>query len=132
MPCYKHAAIFHHLIMHQLNRTRVNKQECLKILRTDCNDYACYVAKILDLIEHGIIKVGTQIYWNRRVGNNFSAEVLANGKIKTSDGRSHKSPSGAARSLIGRPVDGWKVWRTSDGTSLYELRDKLTLKTDCR
>jgi len=88
------------------------------------------VAKISDLIEQGILPVGTRLVWKRRGGNNFSAEVLANGAIKTSDGRTHKSPSGAARSLVGRPVDGWTVWRTSDGTLLSELRAKLTLKID--
>ena len=61
---------------------------------------------------------------------NGRVEVLANGAIKTADGRSHKSPSGAARSQVGRPVDGWTVWRTSDGTPLGELRTKLTLKID--
>jgi|DEB19_MinimDraft_3_1074340.scaffolds.fasta_scaffold74007_2 hypothetical protein len=88
------------------------------------------MAKISDLIAQGLMTVGTQLVWNRRNGKNFTAEVLANGAIKTSDGRSHKSPSGAARSLVGRPVDGWTVWRTSDGTPLGELRTKLTLKID--
>ena len=83
------------------------------------------MAKISDLIDEGILAVGTRIVWHRRGGNNFSAEVLANGIIKTSDGRLHKSPSGAARSLVGRPVDGWAVWRTSDGRPLSELRLKL-------
>lgn len=86
------------------------------------------MAKISDLIEQGLLPVGTQLVWNRRGGENFSAEVLANGAIKTADGRSHKSPSGAARSQVGRPVDGWTVWRTSDGTPLGELRTKLTRK----
>ncbi len=88
------------------------------------------MAKISDLIEQGILPVGTRLVWNRRGGKNFSAEVLANGAIKTSDGRSHKSPSGAARSLVGRPVDGWTVWRTSDGIPLGELRTQLSLKID--
>ncbi len=86
------------------------------------------MVKILDLIDLGILPVGTQLVWLRRGGGNFSAEILANGTIKTSDGRSHKSPSGAARSLVGRPVDGWTVWRTGDGTPLSELRKKLTSK----
>ena len=88
------------------------------------------MAKISDLIERGVLPIGTRLIWKRRGGNNFSAEVLANGTIKTSDGRSHKSPSGAARSLVGRPVDGWAVWRTSNGTPLSELRSKLNLKID--
>lgn len=86
--------------------------------------------KISDLIEQGILPTGTRLVWKRRGGKNFFAEVLANGTIKTSDDRSHKSPSGAARSLVGRPVDGWTVWRISDGTPLSALRTKLTPKID--
>jgi len=82
------------------------------------------VEKISDLIDRGLLSAGTRLVWKRRGGNNFSAEVLANGSIKTFDGRVHKSPSGAARSLVGRPVDGWSVWRTSNGTRLSELRSK--------
>lgn len=86
------------------------------------------MVKISDLIELGILPVGTQLVWTRRGGSNFSAEILADGAIKTLDGRSHKSPSGAARSLVGRPVDGWTVWRTSEGTPLSELRKKIASK----
>ena len=83
------------------------------------------MAKISDLIEQGLLPAGTVLEWKRRGGNNFAAEVLANGSIKTSDGRVHKSPSGAARSLVSRPVDGWAVWRTKSGETLSELRSKL-------
>ncbi len=85
------------------------------------------MAKVSDLIEQGLLPIGTLLIWKRRGGNNFVAEVLANGSMKTSDGRIHKSPSGAARSLVGRPVDGWAVWRTSDGKPLSELRLKLQI-----
>ena len=85
------------------------------------------MTKISDLIEQGLLPIGTLLVWKRRGGNNFVAEVLANGSIKTSDGRVHKSPSGAARSLVGRPVDGWAVWRISDGKPLSELRLKLQI-----
>lgn len=83
------------------------------------------MVKISDLLSAGLLPVGTRLIWKRRGGKNFSAEVLANGTLKTSDGRLHKTPSGAARSLIGRPVDGWAVWRTSDGLPLSEYRSKL-------
>ena len=83
------------------------------------------MAKISDLIEQGLLPIGTLLVWKRRGGNNFVAEVLANGSMKTSDGRIHKSPSGAARSHVGRPVDGWAVWRTKNGETLSELRSKL-------
>lgn len=81
--------------------------------------------KIYDLILAGVLPAGTRLSWKRRGGSNFMAEITANGTIKTADGRLHKTPSGAARSLIGRPVDGWAVWRTNDGTTLSEFRSKL-------
>jgi hypothetical protein len=83
------------------------------------------VANVSDLIEQGILPIGTILVWKRRGGKNFTAEVLENGLIRTSDGRVHKSPSGAARSLVGRPVDGWAVWRTINNETLSELRSKL-------
>ena len=80
---------------------------------------------ISDLLASGVLQVGSKLVWKRRNGEHFSAEITAEGKIKTSDGTSHKSPSGAARSLIGRPVDGWMVWQTFDGQRLSDHRSKL-------
>ena len=83
------------------------------------------MAKVSDLIDAGLINIGAKLTWKRRDRSNFSAEVQPDGKIKTDNGQVHKTPSGAARKLVGRPVDGWSVWRTSDGTTLSELRHKL-------
>ena len=80
---------------------------------------------ISDLIKADFLAIGTKLVWKRRDGQSFSAEIVQGGLIKTTDGVSHKTPSGAARSLIGRPVDGWAVWRISDGTAIGDLRSKL-------
>ena len=78
------------------------------------------------LLNSGLLKVGTRLVWKRRGGEHFSAEIIEGGRIKTSDGSLHKSPSGAARSLIGRPVDGWIVWQTTDGQQLSDYRSRLS------
>jgi hypothetical protein len=38
------------------------------------------------------------------------------------EGRVYSTPSAAAKSVTGKPVDGWKFWRTPDGKQLSELR----------
>lgn len=80
---------------------------------------------VANLIAAGLVDSGTRLTWKRRGGNNFFAEVQSNGSIKTADGAVHKSPSGAARKLVGRPVDGWSVWRVPSGKTLGEIRRQL-------
>lgn len=63
--------------------------------------------------------------WKRRVlHSTFTAVVQPDGSLKTEDGKSHKSPSGAAKHLNGgKPVDGWIAWKVKDsGKSLADLR----------
>jgi hypothetical protein len=83
------------------------------------------VISVSNLIAAGLVKSGTRLTWKRRGGDNFSAEIQSNGFIKTSDGAVHKSPSGAAKKLISRPVDGWNVWRVPSGFTLADLRKQL-------
>ena len=80
---------------------------------------------VKNLIDAGLLIANSQVSWRRRGGSQFLAEVLPNGFIKTSNGQVHKSPSGAARSLVGRPVDGWAVWRVAGGKTLASLRAEL-------
>ena len=81
---------------------------------------------VLDLLNAGLVNCGTHLTWRRRGSSISTAEVQSNGFLKTEDGSLHKSPSGAARKFVGRPIDGWAVWRTPSGESLSDLRKKVT------
>jgi hypothetical protein len=77
---------------------------------------------IKDLIDSGKLQVGTNLTMKKH-GNIISALVTQEGFIKTSDGKLHKSPSGAARSFNGgKPIDGWLAWKLEDGSKLGSLR----------
>lgn len=83
------------------------------------------MANLKDLIRLGLISPGTEIVWQRRVAKvSHSAVIDGNGIITTSDGISHKTPSGAAKHLNkNKPVDGWIAWKLkSNKVSLSELR----------
>ena len=86
------------------------------------------MANIKDLIKLGLISVGTEIIWRRRVANVTHIAIIdGNGVITTSDGVKHKTPSGAAKHLNNnKPVDGWIAWKIkSNKVSLNELRSKV-------
>lgn len=76
------------------------------------------------LIKVGKIRVGEQLTWQRRgLGVKHAAQVIAGGKIQTSDGVVHKTPSGAAKHFNGnKPVDGWLAWKLANGKPLGSLR----------
>jgi len=76
------------------------------------------------LIKVGKIRVGEQLTWQRRgLGVKHAAQVIAGGKIQTSDGAVHKTPSGAAKHFNGnKPVDGWLAWKLANGKPLGSLR----------
>jgi hypothetical protein len=83
------------------------------------------MASLLELIQGGSISEGEKLVWSRRIeGSTHHAHVGAVGEVVTSDGKKHKTPSGAARHLNGgKPVDGWIVWKVAaTGKSLAELR----------
>ena len=54
--------------------------------------------------------------------------IHKDGAIETSDGKRHKTPSGAAKHLNNyKPVDGWIAWRLKNsGEQLSTLRAKLS------
>ncbi len=77
---------------------------------------------IKDLIESGKLQAGASLSMKKH-GKVISAVVTVEGFIKTSDGKLHKSPSGAARSFNGgKPIDGWLTWKLDDGSKLDSLR----------
>lgn len=81
---------------------------------------------IRDLIKGNFLKEGDRLIWNRRSLNLVHmATVSAVGTISTEDGAIHKSPSGAAKHLGNRPVDGWLAWKLEDsGESLASVRNR--------
>lgn len=85
---------------------------------------------VIDLIKRGLISPDSKIVWKRRTQNQeFTAVIGSDGAITTSDGKKHKTPSGAAKHLNGnKPVDGWLAWKLqSTGESLAEVRSKIKL-----
>ncbi len=76
------------------------------------------------LLLRGDLKAGDKLYWDRpRVGQRYTATVLANGDLDIGTGRPEQSPSGAARAVSGTHVDGWTAWRRErDGKILNDLR----------
>ena len=87
------------------------------------------MAKLNELIETNLIDANAILSWKHH-GKIENATLLSDGTIKTSDGKIHKTPSGAARHLNGnKPIDGWLAWKI-EGTkiSLSEIRAKLLEK----
>ena len=79
-----------------------------------------------DLVKAGKLENGTELSWKRIREGSIHSAVIENGKIKTSDGVIHNSPSGAAKHLNGnKPIDGWKCWRIEPSKKLInELRSR--------
>ena len=80
-----------------------------------------------DLLKAGILNEGDTLIWKRRVqGITHEARINNDGTIETSDGKKHKTPSGAAKHLNNdKPVDGWIAWRLKhSGVQLITLRAK--------
>jgi hypothetical protein len=74
-----------------------------------------------ELVKSGAIPVGTELVWKRRIQGETHTATVAQGAIRTADGKVHKSPSGAARHLNnGKPVDGWKVWKIKESGLLID------------
>ena len=82
---------------------------------------------ILDLIQGNCLKDGDRLVWSRKsLQLAHVATVLATGVIMTVDGAIHKSPSGAAKHLGNRPVDGWLAWKLEgSGESLASVRERF-------
>lgn len=71
------------------------------------------MAALTRLLRDGTLLAGDVIVWRRpKVKATFEATVLPNGKIETSDGVAHNSPSSAAKHLNGGvAINGWRVWK---------------------
>jgi hypothetical protein len=79
------------------------------------------------LLKSGSVSAGDKLVWSRRVmKTSHEAEINEDGTISTSDGRKHKTPSGAAKHLNqDKPVDGWIAWKhLKSGKKLHVLRSE--------
>jgi hypothetical protein len=87
------------------------------------------MSSLRDLLKSGLISAGDELFWEKKNFRlTFTATVLANGIIETSDGVAHTSPSMAARHVnMGISTNGWRVWRLAKSKqSLFELRKILS------
>ena len=77
---------------------------------------------LLQLITSGKLPSGTTLHHQGRqhATRTVTATVVADG-IRYS-GRTYSSPSAAARTITGRPVDGWIFWKLPSGELLGSLR----------
>lgn len=83
--------------------------------------------KLARLVDAGLLHDGQVVTWHRRdLGHTYTATVTAEGHLLTGDGTLHLSPDSCATALAGYPCRGWNAWRTSHGTLLSQLRDKLS------
>lgn len=75
-----------------------------------------------DLLEPGTVLTFRQ----RRANRSGRAVVTADGQLVV-DGHSSPfpSPSKAAEAVTGNIINGWTLWRTPDGSTLDQLRQKL-------
>ncbi|MFF7728242.1 CBS domain-containing protein [Streptomyces sp. NPDC008001] len=82
---------------------------------------------VSDLVRAGLLSAGARLtFRQRRAGQEYLAQVTADGRIQLSDGQRFKSPSAAAAAATGRgPYDGWTAWALDDGTLLDVVRQRL-------
>lgn len=82
---------------------------------------------ISDLLNRGLLKVGEEIVFTRRsLKIEHRAQIQANGLIITEDGKTHRSPSGAAKHFTKKPIDGWHAWKVrSSQRTLANLRAQI-------
>lgn len=77
---------------------------------------------LTDVMSAGLIDAGTTLYVRRKGHSHRTATLLPDGSIDV-DGSSFRSPSGAAKDIVGHSTDGWKFFRieSSTGPSLSDL-----------
>lgn len=69
--------------------------------------------------EHGELDLHAR---SRRRRLNARAHIDSEGRFILEDGTAWPGPNEALEAILGRKVDGWKLWKTADGRKLSELR----------
>lgn len=85
-----------------------------------------YPETIADLIEEGLIQVGTVLTLRHYNVDHFGT-VTMDGKIDI-EGHKEKTLSAAGQRVIGRTCNGWQEWRVYGGSRLIDLRWMLRAK----
>lgn len=83
------------------------------------------------LMQAGLLTPATVLtFHQRRANRSGRAVVTADGQLIV-DGHSSSfpSPSKAAEAVTGNVINGWTLWRTPDGSTLDQLRQRLDSKT---
>lgn len=88
--------------------------------------YSRYRETISDLIEEGLIEVGTVLVIKHKYTER-SGTVTSDGMINV-DGYIEATPSAAGSRLIDRTCNGWQEWRVYGGPRLADLRWMLRAK----
>ena len=86
------------------------------------------MANLRELLKANLINPEEKIVWHRKAHNETHvAFVTKEGKVKTSDGQVHNSPSKAAKHLnSGVSINGWRVWKVERlSKTLLELREQV-------
>ena len=79
---------------------------------------------LLPLLKAGILEECELLTMRRRGASEVRAQVGPMGVLYL-EGKSFKTPSGAAKSVVKRPINGWSAWRNGAGFTLSHLRDSL-------
>jgi hypothetical protein len=78
------------------------------------------------LLRAGLLHEGQTVTWYRpRRGETHVATVDAHGRLATADGFAYQTPNAAASAVSCYPCLGWHAWRTADGATLADLRQRL-------
>jgi hypothetical protein len=84
---------------------------------------------VADLLDAGLLEVDEEVEFVRpRLGQRYTATILADASFRLPDGSVQRSPSLAAMRVADLvSYDGWHAWRVTrlGGTRLHELRDQL-------
>lgn len=99
-----------------------------RVPRSDQHAVAGRVVVVADLVSGGVLSPGAYLRL-RASGAGTAAEtamITDDGTIALLDGRTFRSPSGAAMAVTGKPVNGWNAWVTEeDDATLHQLRQAL-------
>lgn len=92
--------------------------------RAPCDTILLMSEKItlLKLIATGTLAPGTILRHKGRTRHNWTVAARVTDRGLSIRDHEFTSPSGAARSITRKPVNGWCFWRLPDGRELIDLR----------
>ncbi len=84
---------------------------------------------VADLLREDMLRVG-QVLYGRGAWSEHKAAVLADGQLQIGD-TIYETPSGAAKVIRKRAINGWRFWTTAPGgdVSLADVRLEYATRT---